>query len=345
MKLFKLSAVALFSALSIVSCTKDETVENVSLGAYENGFLVLNEGGNKSGTVTYISNDLGTIKKDIYGAENNGDVIGKYAQNIFYNANTAYIVAGGSNQVVVVDKNTFKTKTKITKDFVAPRYGVVVGDKAYVTNANTYSYANPATGNTDDYVAVINTTTNSVEKKIDLGITADRILAYNNTLYITEPYNSTKLVIVDLKDNSVDKSLEIGSGTNSMEIKNGILYMLNDNGLVSVNLSNNQLTTTVLGKDFAGAKNLDIEGDAFFFTVGTKAFRGNIVNRSVDTKEIFNYTSTSQYGAAYGFKVVGGNIFIADGGDFASEGKIFVYSTSGNLIKEIGTGIGPNGFY
>lgn len=344
MRIFKLSAVLLFTATLLVNCSDDSNEEKI-LGLYEKGMFVLNEGSSNSGTISYISDDLNVLKKDIYGLENGSDELGKYLQNIFFNEELAYVVAGGSNQVVVVNKNTFKTIAKISKDLVAPRYGVVVNGKAYVTNANTYSYANPDTGNTDDYVAVIDLTTNLVEKKINLNTTADKILAYNNKLYITEPYVNSKLTVVDLKDGSVSNTIEIGKGTNSMEIKNGYLYALNSNGLVKVNLGNNEVKITSLGTDFSSAKNLDVEGDKFYFTVGSSVHKGDIGSLTVSANPLFSYTSTSKWGKAYGFKVSGSNIFITDAGDFTSEGKVYVYSTSGNLIKEFATGIAPNGIY
>lgn len=344
MKIFKLSAVLLFAATFLVNCS-DDSDERQSLGTYDNGMFVVNEGSSNSGTISYISNDLNILKKDIYGLENSSDELGKYLQNIFFNGETAFVIAGGSNQVVVVNKNTFKTIAKITKDLTTPRYGVVVNGKAYVTNANTYSYANPDTGDTDDYVAVIDLTTNLVEKKINLNTTADKILAYNNKLYITEPYVNSKLTIVDLNDSSVSNDVEIGSGTNSMEIKNGYLYLLNDNGLVKVNLANNEVKTTPLATDLSGAKNLDIEGDKFYFTVGASVYKGDVTSLAVNSNPLLTYTSTSKWGKSYGFKVFGSNVFITDAGDFTSEGKVYVYSTSGNFIKEFSTGIAPNGIY
>ena len=47
----------------------------------------------------------------------------------------------------------------------------------------------------------------------------------------------------------------------------------------------------------------------------------------------------------YGFEVEDDRIYIADGGDFSSDSFIEVYSTEGNLLKNIRVGLGPNGFY
>jgi hypothetical protein len=65
----------------------------------------------------------------------------------------------------------------------------------------------------------------------------------------------------------------------------------------------------------------------------------------INSSPLLTYTSTSKWGKSYGFRVLGSNLFITDAGDFTSEGKVYVYSTSGNFIKEFSTGIAPNGIY
>ena len=64
-----------------------------------------------------------------------------------------------------------------------PRYGVVKDGKAYVTNANTYLMGDPATVDTDDYVAVIDLTTNKVESKIELNEQLKELLENRKIIY------------------------------------------------------------------------------------------------------------------------------------------------------------------
>lgn len=345
MKTTKNYFLAVLTVLFIASCSKDEVVVDKPLGAYQNGILVLNEGGSGSGSTSFLKGDLSAITKDTYKSENSGDELGKYAQSIFFNGDYAYIISGGSNKITIVNRKTFKVVNKIETGLKAPRYGVVVNGKAYVTNANTYSYSNPATGNTDDYVSVINLSTNTIESTINLNATADKLVAYNNKLYIIEPYNNSKLLIVDLSNNTVNNSTAIGTGANSLEIKDGILYVLRANEIVKLKLSDNTVTTSALDASIASAKNLDLEGTKLYFTDDNKVFSGDIATLSVNTTPLITYTSTSAYGKAYGFAVINDKIYIGDGADFATEGKVYVYSNSGTLLKEYGSGIAPNSFY
>lgn len=352
MKFNKMFLVALGSASLFVSCSNDDTsdaiVDNTKF--YNQGALVLNEGGSGQGSVSYISNDLTSFTQDVYGNVNPGDLFGKYVQSIFFNGDYAYIIAGGSNKITVVNRITFKLVAKIETGLVAPRYGVVRGGKAYVTNANTYSYANPTTGNTDDYVAVINLTTNLVESTIPLNATANRIVLENDKLYITEPYNNDKVLVVNPATNTLETPITIGTDGDTMEVKDGILYVLRSPfggpaEIVKVKLSDSTLSQVVFDSALNGAKNLDIYQNKIYYTVGTSVYAMDITATNASTTPILTYTSTSDYGKMYGFAVNNGHVFIADGGDFTANSKSYIYSLTGTLEKELTVGVGPNGFY
>jgi hypothetical protein len=348
MKFSKLFFVALVSVSVFVSCTNDNDKEDS--GDYNEGVLVLNEGSSGQGSVSYISNDLVTFTQDAYTTVNGSDLLGKYVQSIFFDGDNAYIIAGGSNKITVVNRNTFKIVAKIESGLVAPRYGVVKDGKAYVTNANTYSYANPATGDTDDYVAVINLTTNLVESKIELKATANRILLDNGKLYISEPYTSDKLLVVNPTTKALETPINIGSDADTMESKDGVLYVLRSpygmaSEIVKVKLSDKSLSKITFPAALQGAKNLDIDQNKIYYTVGTSVYGMNLTATEASNTAIFSYTSTSKYGKMYGFAVKNNHIFIADGGDFSANSKAFVYSLTGSLEKEFTVGVGPNGFY
>lgn len=332
------------------SCSDDTNDLNMSKGSYDKGVFVLNEGNASGGSVSFLSNDMATFQQDVYRTENNDDFFGKYAQSIFFDGDKAYIIAGGSNVINVVNRYTFKLIAKIETGLVNPRYGVVKNGKAYVTNANTYSYANPATGDTDDYVAVIDLATNKVESKIDLLATANRIVIDGDKLYITEPYNSDKILVVNTVSKTLETPISVGLSANTMEVKNGVLYVLaspygSESKIVKVKLSDKSVTEVVFPTALTDVGNLDIYGNTIYFTKDTGVYSMDIAASKPSESPIFKYTSTSQYGAMYGFAVENDKIFIADGGDFASNSKAFVYSLNGALLKEVTVGIGPNGFY
>lgn len=342
--------VALGSISVLVSCSKDDDTTKSDLGAYSNGAFILNEGGSGQGSVSFISNDLNNFSQDVYGTVNPGDLFGKYVQSMFFNGDYAYIIAGGSNKINVVDRKTFKLVAKIETGLVAPRYGVVRNGKAYVTNANTYSYANPTTGNTDDYIAVINLSTNLVESTIPLNATANRIVLENGKLYITEPYNNDKVLVVNPTTNALETPITVGTDADSMEVKDGSLYVLRSpyggpSEIVKVKLSDSTLGHVIFPAALNDAKNLDIYGNKIYYTVGTSVYAMDVTASAASTTAIVTYTSTSAYGKMYGFAVNNDHVYIADGGDFTANSKAYVYSLTGTLQRELTVGVGPNGFY
>ncbi len=276
MKFSKLFLVALGSISVLVSCTDDEATTGVA-GAYDNGVFILNEGGSAKGTASFISNDLVSFTQDVYGSVNTPDYFGGYAQSMFFNGDNAYIISGAANEITVVNRYTFELITKIDTGLSRPRYGVVKDGKAYVVNAKTYSYENAATGNTDDFVAVINLTTSLVESTINLNATGNRIVSEGAKLYITEPYNNTKVLVINPTTNTLEAPITIGAGGDVMEVNDGFIYILKSptdpityaslqGGLIKVKLSDNTTSEIIFPTTLIGAKNLDIYNNKIYYT-------------------------------------------------------------------------------
>jgi hypothetical protein len=351
MKISKLVVVALLSVFFITSCSEeDDVIVKPEPNAYENGIFILNEGSSGQGSVSFLSNDLNSFTQNAYTTANPGDLMGKYAQSMFFNGDNAYIISNGSNKINVVNKKTMKLITKIETGLQIPRYGVVYNGKAYVTNANTYAYANPTSGNTDDYMAIINLVTNTIETTIPLNATADKLILDNGKIYVIEPYNSNKMLVFNPANNTLEAPINIGSDANSMDINNGFLYVLRSpyntpSQLVKINLSTRLFTTLDFPTTQTGAANLDIDGSKLYYTIGTSVYAMNVSDTTIPNASVFSYTSTSLYGQMYGFAVKNNRIFIADGGNFTENSKAYVYSLTGTLQKEVTVGVGPNGFY
>lgn len=341
MKFSKLLLIALSISL-FVSCSSDD--DDTPKGAYDNGFFILNEGSSDVGSISFSSNDFSIFTKDVYKAENGNDLVGGYLQNIFFDGDKAYIIAGGSNVINVVNRYTFKLIAKIDSGLATPRYGVVKDGKAYVTNANTYSYINPATGDTDDFVAVINLATNKVESKIELNATANRLVLEDGKLYITEPNSSSKLLIVNIATKAVE-TVEIGYSADCIEEENGNLYILrapfSGNGeLVKVKLSDKSVSKIGFPDSLAGVGLMDIEDNKIYYTAGTSVYVMGINATAPSTTAII--TIPDSY--IYGFAVENNRIYVADA-NFDKDSRAFIYDLAGNLQKELATGAGSNGFY
>ena len=342
---------ALCSVALMVSCTKDDVVVNESKGSYDKGVFVLSEGTQK-GSVSFLDSDLMNFNQNVYDAENPSDSnFGFYVQSIFFNGDNAYIISGGTNTINVVNRYTFKLITKIETGLSKPRYGVVKGNKAYVTNANTYFDAKTdPNGNTDDYIAVINLDTNKYESKIDLKATANRILLYNDKLYITEPYNNSNLLVVNTLTNTLGTPVAIGGSADIMEIESGVLYTLRSpygdrSEIVKVKLSDKTVSKISFSTSLDGAENLDIYKGKIYFTVANAVYATDIMAATASDKALFSYTKTVTTSQTYGFSVENDRVYIAEVADFKTNGKALIYNLTGTLLKNVSVGVGPNGFY
>lgn len=333
--------------------------KNTANGDYSNGFFILNEGGAGQGTVSFSSNDFGVFTKDAYTAENGSDLLGKNATSIFFNGDNAYIIAGASDVITVVNRYTFKLIAKIDTGLKQPRYGVVKDGKAYVINSNKYVGWGGAWDNddTDDYIAVIDLATNKYESKIDLNASADRIIEKDGKLYMTEFINNNDnlnllLFVVDIATKSLETPIVITSEAYtdalSMEEKDGIIYILTNNyfqksksKIVKVKVSDNTISRITFPEALGEASFMDIYDDKIYYTVKNSVYAINTNVTQATTTPIV----TAPTEAFYGFAVNNNRIYLADGGDYKLDSKAYVYNLTGTLQKELTVGVRPNGFY
>lgn len=341
---FKVAVIAV--AFGLQSCSSDDNTSNnqVSEGNYQNGVLILNEGGMAASTssVDFLS-DSGIIYNDIYRLENGtANATGSLLQSMFLSDDYAFIISGLANQITVVDRYTFKYVTTIATDLVTPRYGVVVGNKAFVTNTADFS-----TG-TDDFLTVIDLTDYSTTR-VAMNDWSEKIISFNHNLYVMNGYyeSGNSITVISSNDHSQVAKINLNFSPNSLVESDNVLYVLGQGKLAKINLTTNEIIGSEinLGESFSQAKNLAVANDQLYFTENATVYKLAITNNVAVSNELLTYQAASQWSAMYGFAVNNGKIYIAEGGDFASNSEIFIYSISGELLNTYQVGIAPNGFY
>jgi len=159
---------------TLLACDDDgvNNLEPLIVGDYQSGILISNEGpfSNGTGTVSFISDDLETVENAIYKQVNSED-LGNIVQSIGFTEDKAYVVANNSNTIAVVDRFSFEKETIISTGLNNPRYFIAVNGKGYVTNWGDTA------DETDDYVAILNLETNSVEVNIPVVLGPEEIIA------------------------------------------------------------------------------------------------------------------------------------------------------------------------
>ena len=334
----------LLSSVLLVSCSKDENT--VAAGQnYANGILVVNEGNSAAGSVSFIKSNFSSVVGNVYALENSSDGLGGYVQSIFFNGDNAYIVSGSANMITVVNRNTFKLVAKISTGLLNPRYGVIYNGKAYVTNYND------PTNYTDDYIAVINLSTNLVENSFNVNSIANRIIEKNGKLYVTDgDYDQGHTVqVINPSTSTVVKTLDMGAGKspNSFEEANGKLYVLagnyaNESKLVVIDLSTDTIENSIdFPTGMINVQNLNVENNMLYFTMGSNVYDEAVATTTISDTPLFNSTALS----LYGFTVKGNEFYITDAKDYVSSGDALIYSNTGTLLYQIQVGLIPNGFY
>lgn len=321
---------------------------------FENGILVVHEGtffgGNAS--ISFISNDLSVVQNGIFASVNEVSNWGDTAQGMAFDGDLAYIVVNNSQKVEVVNRYTFESVATIggseSSDFMNPRYMAIVDGKGYVTNWGDGSVAD------DDFVAVIDLESNTVETTIPVAEGPERILAHGNLVYVAHQggYNQNNLLsVIDVTDNSVE-TITVGDVPNSLQLDaEGNLWVLcggnpyyadteTAGSLVLVDTESNTVANTFAFGATEHPGYLSIEGTTLFYYLA-----GSVYELATDASEL--PTTPIITGLSfYDMTVNSGRLYGVDAKDYSSNGSLEVYDlSSDSLLESIEVSIIPGEVY
>jgi hypothetical protein len=354
MKFSKLVVVALISSVFFVSCTDDNDNNQAPLGSYDNGALILNQGGFGKGnaSVSYLSDDFVTQQNTIFSLVNPTITLGDTGQDIGLYQNLAFIVLNVSDKIEVVNRYTMAHVATIATGLSNPRYIAFSNGKAFVTNWGDGG------STSDDYVAVLNLSTYALTTKIAVAEGPERIVENNNKLYVAHQggYGYGKTIsVINAVDNTLATTINVGDVPNSLEINNGALYVIcggkpsysaaeTAGSFVKIDLSNNTVSNTISFPAKTHPSNLDIVDANVFYTVGSAIYKSTLAASTLPSTPLFTTTAQGVYGV-YSFAVNNDKIYVGDAGDYSSNGKVYVYSSMGILEHNYTVGVIPTGFY
>jgi hypothetical protein len=328
------------SALLLASCSNDDSTEKDSpLGAYDNGVIILNEGnfGTPNASVSFISNDLTVFMQDVFGTENSAKVLGDVAQSLSFYEDKAFIVMNSSNTVEVVNRYTFKSLASITENLKNPRYSVALNGKLYVTNSGTKA------------VTVYDAKTFAYIQTIAIGKTSEKIITANGKLYVTNGAwgSGSTVTVINPQSNNAMSVITVENGVNSIEEKNGSVYVLCGNStkskLFKINTTSDT-ATSIESTTLTKALNMDIDGDKIYYTKGTGVYAMALNATTFSETPLFSVADNS-WSTLYGFNVINGKVYTADANGFTAAGIVKISTTTGTELKTVSAGMGPNSFY
>ena len=335
-----------------VSCEDGE--ENIP-GIYDNGILVLNEGGygSANASISFYNPSADSVSNGIF-TKSTGLPLGDVGQSLAVIDNHVFIVLNGSNKVEVVNKEDFSSVATI-EDITGPRYMVKVAkNKAYLS----------AWG--DNAVFVINTNDFEVTDTIKVGAGPEQIAVSGDYAYIGHSGGygfESFIAVIKISTNEVVKEIATGDNPASLVVDNSgdlwtlcrgkIVYNYTDwsiteqsaSKLMKINTSSNTISKEIQISETAHPNFIQISPDgSTLYYGGGYGFNGIFAVSSdantVQTEPLINKSF-------YGFSVnpANGDIYGCEAPSFSAPGTVYRYNSAGTELASQTVGIGPNSVY
>ena len=337
------------ASLLFTSCTDNTVNPPEPLGAYEDGLFVCNEGPfmNGTGTLTYVSYDLATVEQNVYKTVNGGEDLGNIVQSISFEGDNAYIVVNNAHKVVVANRYTMEKVAEITADLENPRYFIAASaTKGYVS-----CWGN-AFDATDDFIAVVDLTTNTVTSTIPVDLGPEKMVSYNDKVYIAHQgaYGQNNIIsVLDSATDAVSTTITVGDVPNSIVLDaNNMIWVLcggtpawaGTETIASLYKINTTTDAVVSNFDFTLGNHpshltLDKPMGEMYYALTGGVYKVNTNASMLPMAPIFN-------GNYYNMAVHNRKLYATDASDFASEGTLHVIDLTNTSVRNtVATGIIP----
>ncbi|WP_181304601.1 YncE family protein [Rufibacter sp. XAAS-G3-1] len=331
------------STIFATSCDSDND-ENTPKGAYEHGVFITNEGTFTSpdAEISFLSRDTKTLTPDVFQQVNNRP-LGNAAQSTTFIGDRAYIAVNASEKIEVVNASTFAS-VGVINGLKIPRYmAALSNNKAYVTEYVGYDFFGyTGTGR----VSVLDLTTNTVTKTINVGLLPEGLLIYNGKLYVANSSENT-ISVINTATEVVESTITVGESPKHLVLDaNNKIWVLrggysSPGALVKIDpANNNALTSYDFAAGTSGAGFLTINGakNTLYYSYGGKVYAMSTTATSAPGTALIN---RSPYGLGVDPET---NILYLGIGGFTSNGWAVRYQPSGTVIDSFQVRIAPNGF-
>jgi hypothetical protein len=319
--------------LLVFSCSNDDDMtSSAPLGDYEDGILIVGEGGfTTSGTVSFVSNDLMTSENGVFFNVNAED-IGSFFQSIGFNDSSAYLVVDNGT-ITVANRYTMEKTGAITAGLSSPRYIAFSNGKGYASN-----WGDP-NDTADDFIAVIDLVSNTVETTIPVSFGPEQVMASGNKLFVSHKgaYGINNLVsVINTNDNSVD-TIALDDKPDEMIINNaGNLVVLSEGAtlydmdfnvightgasLNTINISDNSVMSTLSFEESEHPSLMSYDNGTLYYVLANKVYSLTDSDVVLPSNSIIDLT----VGYAYGMGVKDNSLYINDA-SFSGQSSFVVY--------------------
>ncbi len=382
MKISKLFTFTFITTFFLFSCDNDEYVvpaKYISKGNFDSGVFVLNQGNfTQNASLSFMSFDVNTIKNNILSGISSNPDIGVNATDAAIFGDLFYVVSTSSNKIEILNRFSMEKVGIISSGLIDPKYIAISNGKAFVTN-----WGGP-NSTTDDFVAVIDLSTNLVINSIPVLEGPGRIIANNGKLYVAQTGTvnvGNKVSVIDDTSYAV-ATINVADRPNTMQFDGGSLWVLCEGDsnaatettgmLLKINPNTNTFTeqyqfptgltipTNPLSQIiYQHPSNLYISGTDVVYTKGSGVYKMSLI--PVITSP--NITAAVVYPSAPSFSlpfskvtnlvVKNSYIYICGYNSNTTNGIVSIFSNGliadpglfGTFIKSHNVGYVPSGFY
>lgn len=310
--------------LGFVSCSDDNDKEDNSIG----NVYVLSSGGMGSNSAVLVTYNADTKKTTNIFENVNGVKLGDTGQDMIYYGSKLYVSVYNSGIVYVLDKTGKKlAEIKGDTEKLQPRMLEAYKGKVYVTSF-------------DGYIARIDTTTLSIDKKVPVGANPEYVKVVNNKVYVANSgglnwqngYNNTVSILNP--DLSEKKDIVVAVNPVELEVdKYNNLYLISRGNygdvpttLQSINTTTNEVKVLDKGRSFS------------MFAINDKLYQ--LKKEYVESKPSSSFT----YWDIASNKIVEQS-FITDGKAIADVSYVTVDPKSGNYYVAAANGSNTGDVY
>lgn len=217
--------------------------------------------------------------------------------------------------------------------------------KGYVSN-----WGDPL-NTTDDFIAVVSLSTNTVLKTIPVGEGPEKMIINGDKLYVCLQGGfgtNDQVVVIGTSDDTVQANLTVGDVPNSIvtDSKGDLWVLCGGNPswtgnetpgfLYKIVSGNNALSSFEFGlSEHPSLLNEDM--GKLYYSLNGEVFQMNDSDENLPADALAGLS-----GFYYSMRVHNAELYATDAGDYASEGSLKVFTiSSGSLLETITTGIIP----
>ncbi len=338
------------SALLFQSCDKNESSPK---GIYDDGVFITNEGtfGQGNGSVSFYSVAGDSVVNNVFEKANNR-TLGDVVQSLTVFNEKAYICVNASNKIEITRSSDF-TELGVIDELPSVRHFLgSKDDKAYAT-----------VWGDGGQVKVLDLTTNTVSKSIDVGNGPEKMAIVSNKLYVANSGGFTEdntISVISTDNDELLKTITLDADNPVDLVDNsaGMLWVLcmgkaiydanwtiidhTPVKLIKINTITDEVETSIVLFEDAHPKSLEISPDGFSLYYGAGFGFNGIYKISTGSLSVPSTPFINGY--FYGLNVYkNSEIFATEAPSFTDNGLLYRYGFDGTYINEYPVGIGPNG--